>query len=253
MEIAFLRSLNSIIMQSPWHDYSVCRWALDHAIKKRTIDEIHEYLDLDEIANTQIIRNSRLTNILCTVTTLVTKDRFILYSQRGRRVSAVPGSYTSCIAENIHQEFDRSLDPASSNELPSPFRTVLRGIEEEASPRIARALYLQPSLVFLLGLDFELLSFHPDLLFMAFVPFEYKEFQEICRQYPGKDFIEGRIQGISLSDTSGSLSELLSKPNWIPGGKASLIRALEFIDSIQDANPQLQFEDLVRRLEERNR
>ena len=236
-----------------WHDYSVCEWTLDHAVKNRTVDEIQEYLDLDEIANSQIIHNNKLANILCTATTLITVDRFILYSQRGERVSAIPGRLTSCIAENIHQEFDRSLEVTLDNELPSPFRTVLRGIEEEASPKIAQLLHLRPSLVFLIGLDFELLSFHPDLLFVVFIPFEYEEFKEICRQYPGRDFTEGRIQAISRSPNPERLNKLLSDPNWIPGGKASFIRALEFLDSIEEANPNLQLKDIVRRLEERNK
>ncbi len=236
-----------------WYDYSVCEWALDHAVKQRTIDEIQEYLDLDEIANSQIIRNSKLTNILCTATTLITSDRFILYSQRGGRVSAIPGRFTSCIAENIHQEFDHSLEVALDNELPSPFKTALRGIEEEASPKIAHLVRSRPSLVFLLGLDFELLSFQPDLLFVVFIPFSYERFQEICRQHPGKDFIEGRIQAAPISPNRENLNEILSNPNWVPGGKASLIRALEFLDSIEEGNPNLQLEDLVRMLEEKNK
>lgn len=236
-----------------WHDYSVCRWALDHAVKNRTSDEIRDYLDLDEIADSQIIRNNKLTNILCTATTIVTADRFVLYSRRGERVSAIPGRLTSCIAENIHQEFDRSLEEPSMGELPSPFRTVIRGIEEEASPKIANFLRLRPSLLFLLGLDFELMSFQPDLLFLAFVPLTSGELLEMCRQFPGKDFIEGRIQAVSLAPDTGELNRILADTNWIPGGKASLIRSLEFIDSIEETNRHLKFEDLVRSLEERNK
>lgn len=234
-----------------WFDYSVCRWALDHMVKQRTIDEVQEYLDLDEIANAQVVRNNKLTNILCTATTLITSDRFFLYSQRGKRVSAVPDWFTSAIAENIHSESDRSLEVALDNELPSPFKTVIRGIEEEASPKIAQAVRSRPSLTFLLGLDFELLNFQPDLLFAVFIPFNFEEFQEICRQYPGKDFIEGRIQAISPKGEN--LNALLSNPNWIPSGKASLIRTLEFLNSIEEANPGLNLEDLIRRLEERNK
>jgi hypothetical protein len=235
-----------------WHDYSVCRWALDHAIKNRTIDEIDEYVDLDEIANAQIIRNNMLPNILCTATTLITADRFVLYSRRGSRVSAIPGRLTSCIAENIHQVLDCSLEGKVENELPSPFRTVLRGIAEEASPKIAQILHRRPTLLFLLGLDFELLSFQPDLLFVVFIPFGHKELLETCRQYPGKDFIEGRIQAVPISPDPEGLEKLLSDPNWIPSGKASVIRALEFLDSVENASPNLQFEDIIRILEEDN-
>jgi hypothetical protein len=234
-----------------WHDYSVCRFALDHTVKQRTFNEIQEYIDLDEIANTQIIRNNKLTNILCTATTLITSDGFILYSQRGQRVGPIPSRLTSAVAENIHQEFDQSLEEAPSGQLPAPFRTVLRGIEEEASPRIASLIRSRPSLMFLLSLDFELLSFQPDLLFLVFLPLEYEQFKEICRQYKGRDFIEGQIQGFPISDND-RLQELLSNPNWIPSGKASLIRALEFVSAVEAEYPDLQLREIIEKLEEKN-
>lgn len=234
-----------------WYDYSVCRWALDQAVKRRTTDEIQEYLDLDKIADSQIVRNNKLSNILCTATTLITSDRFILYSRRGQRVSSIPGRLTSSVAENIHPVFDGSLQATPDDGFPAPFKTVLRGIEEEISPKIARRVRKHRTSMFLLGLDFDLLNFQPDLLFVVFLPFCYEEVQEVCRQHPGKDFIEGHTQAVSISQNHDDLNELLSEPNWIPGGKASLIRALEFLDSVEEANPDLQFEDLIGTLEEK--
>lgn len=213
-----------------WYDYSVGKFALAQRLKKRTIDELRQYMDLDEIAYSRIIRNNQLGNILCTISTIVTSDGFALYLQRGTQVSAEPGRLTGVVAENIQQVFDRSLEKPLLNELPAPFRTVIRGVEEEASPRLADYLRQNPQSIFLLGLDFDLLSFQPDLLFMIYLPLSYEEIRYLCRQHPGKDFIEGNIQAVALTDTP-HLDTILSSSKWIPGGKASFIRTLEFLDT----------------------
>ncbi len=234
-----------------WYDYSVCKLAVSETIKYRTLKEFQEYVDLEEVAYSRNITSNKIGNILCTATTLVTSDRFVLYCQRGSQVSTEPHKLTSSIAENIHQRFDHSLESQLPNELPAPFRTVIRGIDEEASPEIAQYVRSRPHLIFLLGLDFDLLSIQPDLLFMVYLPFSYSEIQKYCRQYPGKDFIEGNLQAISL-DESEQIDTVLSDPNWLPGGKSSLIRTIEFLEAVQRANPDLSFEEVMERVKNKN-
>lgn len=234
-----------------WYDYSVCKWHLKQKIEHRTLDEFQKFVDLEDIINSRSIKSNKIGNILCTATTIVTLDGFVLYSERSSQVSTEPSRLTSAIAENIHQEFDRSLEPQSSNSLPAPFMTVIRGMEEEVSPKLADQLRSHPHLIFLLGLDFDLVSIQPDLLFMVFLPFGYAQIQSLCQQYPGKDFIEGKLKAVSSEETE-TLDTILANPGWLPSGKASLMRTLEFLDTIQSANPTKQFKELLPLLATKN-
>lgn len=235
-----------------WYDYTVCDWALEHLVENKTIDEIKNYIDLDEVAYSRSVKQSKLSNLLCTATTIVTEDEFILYSRRGRQVSAQSGLLTSCVAENINRDIDQSLETTPSYELPVPFKVVLRGIEEEASPEIVDCLYENLNSVFLLGMDFQLLSFHPDLLFLVFVPMSYEKFRKLCIQSPGKDFFEGKIRAISLSEKH-KINRLLAAHNWVPGGKSSFIRALEFIVANERNYPEFNMEQIVNTVKAKNK
>ncbi|MGL4501807.1 MAG: hypothetical protein ACRCU2_22245, partial [Planktothrix sp.] len=176
-----------------WYDYSVCRWA----VTENSIDP-NDYIDLDEVAELYDIRSNQFPNILCTATTIITKDGFALYSQRSSKVSDKSQTLTSCIAENIHQDFDFSSEKDCIAELPVPFRTVIRGVEEEISPGIADYLKNNNHAIFLLGLDFNIELFHPNLLFMIALPLDCEEVYEQCRQRPGRDFLEGQLKSISI-------------------------------------------------------
>jgi hypothetical protein len=214
-----------------WYDYAVVNWEVGKMLGRRTINEVLSYVDLNEIAISGIIRNVKLSNILDTAITLVTSEGLAAYSQRSGRVFGGKYEYTSCVAENIHQVKDRSLESQVADELPAPFRTVLRGIREELSPSLGE--FIQSRSIFLLGLSFDLQAFHPDLLYMVMLPLSFEDVIEMCRQNPGKDFIEGQIKAVPAVKSSDHLNLLLSESNWTPGGKASLIRAIEFLDAVQ--------------------
>ena len=105
---------------------------------------------------------------------------------------------------------------------------MLRGIEEELSPELRDTV--RPAAVLLLGVAFNLRNYHPDLLFAVFVPYTLDEVTEIVRQRPGKDWIEGKeILGVPVSRERAQQSGILSSTNWLPAGKASLLRTNEFL------------------------
>ncbi|MGL4498921.1 MAG: hypothetical protein ACRCU2_07645, partial [Planktothrix sp.] len=228
-----------------WYDYSVCRWA----VTENSIDP-NDYIDLDAVADLYDISSNQFPSILCTATTIITKDGFALYSQRSSKVSDKSQTLTSCIAENIHQDFDFSSGKDCVAELPVPFKTVIRGVEEEISPGIADYLKTNNHAIFLLGLDFNIELFHPNLLFMITLPLDCEEVYEQCRQRPGRDFLEGQLKSISICpiNNNDSLKDLLLNTNWISSGKASLIRSLEFLRAIGWKNPELYFEDMIEML-----
>lgn len=236
-----------------WYDYSVSKWVLDQKLKYRLTEEVQEYIDLEEIVDSGTIRSNKLTNILCTASTIVTSDGFVLYSRRGRGTEVERRKLTSSIAENIHQEKDGSLRHQQEGEISSPFRTVIRGIEEEASPVLAEYVRSNPQSIFLLGLDFDLLSFQPDLLFAVFLPYSCKKILDICKVTPGKDFTEGQVKGVSGLRNPKNIGSLLSESDWIPGGKASLIRTVEFLRSNMRKYQYTGLNDLIKSLEDKNR
>jgi len=213
-----------------WFDYSVCEWHLDRMLDPLDLGRLRKYVNLEEVARSGTIKNSTLSNILCTATTLVTADAHLVFSKRSDRVSPKHLRFTSCVAENIHQEKDRSLEPESGG-LPTPYRAALRGIEEEVSPRLAAMVRQTPRHLMLLGIDFDLESFHPDLLFLLIWPGSLAEIEVMWKQNPGPDFIEGNLQATPMN--RGAIEQLLLLPDWIPGGKASVIRALEFVSALR--------------------
>jgi len=225
------KHLHLVLGPVGWYDYSVTHWYLDHLLAP-PLDRgrLRKYVDLDDVAESGSIRTNAFTNILCTATTLVTADGFITYSKRSDRVSSQTKKYTSCIAENIHQEKDRSLD-AGVDRLPAPFRTAIRGIEEEVSPQLADLVRANPRHLVLLGMDFDLESFHPDLLFLLAWPGQLQDIQRMVEENPGRDFVEGSMQAVRMRRSE--ISQLLEEPMWIPGGKASVIRAVEFVSTLK--------------------
>ena len=199
------------------------------------------------MAESGILRNNKFSNILCTATTIVTSDGYAFYTSRSRQVSSDKGYYTSAIAENIHQQKDESLTNSQEDELPAPFKTVIRGLEEEVSPAAAEYVKTHPHCVFLLGIAFDLQGLRPDLLFMILFPMTRDTVLKMIRERPGKDFFEGKLQAVSIIDNFEALNSLLADPLWIPGGKASLIRTLEFLQVLQHSNPDVTFEDIARK------
>jgi hypothetical protein len=203
---------------------------------------------------------SRLSNILDTATTILTSDGFIAYSRRSSSVSAVPHRLTSAIAENINRWKD-DADPRDSMSLvnkpgdergdveadnkykpqkvPHPFAAVRRGVGEELSPGLLP--HVGRYAIKLTGISFDLLSAHPDLLFVIAIPLGRNEILEICL-HPGEDSHEGRLQFIPfiplsrLSKADVEINEVLHDPHWTGGGHASVVRALELVDALMENN-----------------
>jgi hypothetical protein len=213
-----------------WYDYSVTHWYLRRLLAPLDRERLRKYIDLDNVALSGSVRTNRFTNILCTATTVITADGFVTYSRRSERVSAQRMKYTSCIAENIHQDKDRSLR-VDSKGLPVPYRTVLRGIEEELSPLLADWARSNPRHLVLLGMDFDLESFHPDLLFLLAWPGHLQEIESMIKDAPGRDYGEGSMLAVRMKRTD--IVGLLDEPMWVPGGKASVIRAVEYIEALR--------------------
>lgn len=153
----------------------------------------------------------------------MTKEGLLLHAQR-KSVSSDSGLWSCSVAENIHPQKDAS--PADPR-VPDPYRTVVRGIAEELSPEISSRVTLDD--VVLLGVCFNLDSMHPSMLFLARVPLSLKEILANCRDTPGKDFMEGVQHWLPGDAESSEWPARLSEEGWVAGGKAAVIRALEFL------------------------
>lgn len=213
-----------------WHDYSVVNEVYAQTLRQAQSKSLEQLINLEEVAD-GCIRNVRLTNIACTDLTLVTADGYAMYSRRSRRVAAAQGLFASAVAENINQDFDRSLRPQKRGDLPAPFRAVLRGVAEEISPNLRE--HLNPNAILLLGLAFNLRNLHPDILFLAATLLNRKAVLELATDFPGKDFVEGNLLSVNITSDSRQLDRILSARNWLPAGKACLMRSIEFLDAIR--------------------
>ncbi len=227
-----------------WEEYSVLRWLTD----RMSVAELNNYVRIDQVAETGKISDSKLHNILGTVTTLLTADGYLLYSRRGKRVSVAENSFTSCIAENISTEKDSSLDAEKNALLPSPFRAAARGALEEMSKGISDYLLANEECnLICLGLSFDLGSYHPDVILFGVLPITFAQVQKIRREDPGEDFFEGHVLGLHLANIQGGEYGDLTLPDWTGSGKASFLRAVEFLNywakaahcELADVIPQL--------------
>ena len=208
------------------------------------MERLRRYIDLDEVARNGDISHSKLSNILCTATTFVTADGYVTYSLRSKRVSSQAQKYTSFVAENIQVKKDRPFQRPQPGELPVPFRTVIRGIQEELSPSLADFVRANPRRLMLLGMDFDLEGFQPDLLFMVAWPRSLAELKDAIVGNPGPDFVEiGEMQAVPLQ--RAAVERLLGEGGWVPGGKASFIRAVEFVEAWRSRYPVEAFPELL--------
>jgi hypothetical protein len=212
-----------------WFDYSIVRWFTDELLARKDYKTLNRYISFDAVAVDGQVKQIHLHNLVDTVTTIITSDGHVFWSARGKRVAVAQGLFSSAVAENIHQEKDRSLDPAANATLPSPFRTVVRGLEEELSPSIAAYVEANPHSVRLLGISFDLGAFHPDLLFLVLIPFSRAELLRVCHEQKGKDFIEGNLKSAALNRGFDELFHHLRTGRWTGAGMASVIRALEYV------------------------
>lgn len=213
------------------------------------IIDTRRYLDLDNIARNGALETVQLSNIVPTATTLLTVDGYAIYTKRSDRVSTGQREFTSAVAENIHRHKDIFDIDKSHDDLPIPFRTVLRGIKEEISPQLTKSV--NPDAIFLLGICFDLKLFVPALLFLVVLPVTLADFWELCRNYKGIDFHEGDLEAVRPLPDEPGLVDILSSSSWIPSGQASLIRTVQFLQAILNESGQ-RFSSIVQKLSNGN-
>lgn len=225
-----------------WYDYAAVdahirgihrqgKCVFEGVMKKRHVDEISQYIDLEEVSR-QRISNSKLTNIVGCAITFLTKDGYLLYQARGDNVQAAQSLLTSCVAENIQRKKDFSMKPRACFDFPPPFNTTLRGIKEEISPKIFNIINENRSSIYLLGVAFDLVFLHPNFLMLVVLPVNYEEFNKNVLDFPGKHWFEGKTRRVHYCDKVAI--DLIFSKDWVPSGKASMIRALEFIEVLME-------------------
>ncbi|MCK6682653.1 MAG: hypothetical protein L6R30_09590 [Thermoanaerobaculia bacterium] len=214
-----------------WYDYSVANqeWAKAH--EYASTDRVRDFLDIERVTRHKEISGVRLTNIVVTVVTITTRDGYVLYSLRSKRLGSYHNRLISAVSENLHQVKDRALDAPVPSVLPAPFRAVLRGIREELSAAVANTIPSEKLL--LLGLSFHLETFHPSLIFLVPLDLTLAEVKQMRRERPGVDFTEGDLLSVRV-DKAEAIDRLLADERWIPCGKASLIRSLEFLRTLAE-------------------
>lgn len=99
--------------------------------------------------------------------------------------------------------------------------------------------HIGPAGLKITGVSFDLHSFHPDLLYVAAVDLTASEILELRQRRPGVGVDEGHLYFVPAEFRNADTQRALREGNWNPGGKASLVRALEIIDHLQ------RYEDLT--------
>ncbi len=229
------KTLRLVFGPLSYFDYAITRRISDASMEDAGIDRLEEFVNIARIAAGEDISLNTLSNIVDTATTVITSDGYLLYVERTTQVSDLPSWHTCAVAENFHAIKDRVDFTSKAEIIGLPFRTVMRGLEEELSPKLNEILesigwdkHLQ-----MLGISFDLEGFHPDLLFLLIVPMTHNEVRKICREFPGKDAaIEGALKSIVISEGGHDMARKLTTTRWTPGGAASVIRSLEYLSAV---------------------
>ena len=229
-----------------YHDYAVARYVSDAALRDKGSYRLSDFLNLKDIAAGSKVTHSSLSNIVDTATTLITSDGQLIYTQRSQVVHGRDTWYTSSVAEGISGTLDKVFSKDVKRILPVPFETVLRGLEEEISPQIKDMVTHQGfQSMICLGMSFDLEGFHPDLLFLIPLSMTFREVQQLCQEYPGKDFFEGKMIGSDIDQGTDEVLATLRRRQWTPGGAASVIRSLEFLNAVSVRMGTSQFKNLI--------
>lgn len=211
-----------------------------------------EQLGISHILSERECSRSRLTTIMSCAITVLSNDGFIGYQVRGKGVSSSPLRITSAVAENINRYLDEThpdtneliqrdttwqdVTKAPDNKydptlgVPHPFAAARRGLGREISPKILD--FVTRNVLKLTGLSYSLERYHPDALFVAAVDCAKDEIVEMRRKYRGEEFDEGQLEFIPANRNDPDTRAVLDDPRWYGGGKASLVRALELIESL---------------------
>ena len=235
-----------------WFDYEGLNGKFRELVGPNPLLEVYEYYTgLSRILSHQDLSKCRLSNIVGTATTLITTDGFVAYARRGERVVRA-GLRTSAVAENLNRYLDdadmdnplslfnpptlelntalRADSTYQPKGVPHPIAAVRRGLSEELSPEILRRVGNR--LPLLTGICFDLVSAHPDLLFIYALPMTAAEIVDLCRKQPGKDYFEGRLNLLRADDQDTKTARTLQCSDWIPSGIASVLRALELLQAL---------------------
>jgi hypothetical protein len=245
-------TLELVLGPLSWFDFEGANGLLRDQLNRGTPTDWKEYVDLENVAQDgNIERCCKLSNLVGNAITIFTSDGKVGYQKRGQRQSSVPGQLTSSVAENINRYLDDS-DPKKPQRLlnlaeqktksgsrvdhlyrpkgiPHPLASVRRGLQEETSRDLLK--HISPFGIKLTGLAFGLDCLHPDLLWIVLVDVSAERFKALRRDRPGTDIREGEIEFVPANFGAAATQEILARPEWVPAGKASLIRAIELIDA----------------------
>ena len=211
-----------------WYDYILANQRFGDPEMARLLNDnynVSDFVDFNSLVRERTVSSSQLSNILTAYLTSTTADGYLVYSQRSRQVASHKNLKISAVSENLHPQKDGVFGPHAAASL---FLGAARGISEELSPTLVPRT--PASDIYLLGLEFHLQGYHPGLLFYLPLSQTRAEVERACRVSPGKDFFEGEVRFVHL-DNLVDLQLVLSQEGWFAAGKASIMRALEFLES----------------------
>jgi DNA-binding winged helix-turn-helix (wHTH) protein len=250
-----LDTLELVLGPVGWYQFEGTNGVIRDQLRQGLQSSYKRYVDLQTLQQDGDLQHRcKLSNMIGNAVTIFTSDGKVGYQQRGQRQSSVPGLLTSAVAENVNRYKDEvSRKDRDSRKLVNPVRydarlntgpddtyrpkgiphlvaAVRRGIQEETSPILMD--YVGSLGIKLTGLAFGLDNLHPDALWIVLMDLTAERFKELRRDYPGKDAFEGDIEFVPATLIASSTQDVLRRPDWVPAGKASLIRAIQLIGAI---------------------
>jgi hypothetical protein len=252
-----------------WYDFEGLNDAFRETLPSIGYVSAYEsFIGLSALVSDGDVSKAQLSNILDNAVTVITADGYVGYQQRGARIASVPGRLTSAVAENVNRYLDetdtqdqqRRLYPLSElnaidessltsdyepTGVPHPFAAAERGIRWELSPDVMQ--HVGTSALRLTGISFDLEALHPNFLYLLPLPISKDRLAEIRTSRPGKEAYEGHLLFMRADAHHPETQAILASKEWIPAGKASVIRAFEVLDEVR-AQHQCSFEMAVKLL-----
>jgi hypothetical protein len=238
-----------------WYDYEGLNEAFREQLQQGPPEQFYEYyIGLSDLVNHGDLSKCRLSNLMETAATIITVDGYLLYAKRTRRVDSSE-KLTSAVAENINRYLDDTIPsnpiqlvhslPQSADEpldsgldaryvpigVPNPFAAVRRGLSSEISPRAADAVPF--TAIKITGIAFDLEILHPTLLFVIFSPLSREDLFELYKREPGSEVYEASLEAVRADSRNNETVAVLRDRDWVQTGKASVIRAMEVIESVR--------------------
>jgi hypothetical protein len=238
-----------------WYDFEGLNDAFRETLPSiGYVSAFESFIGLSALVSDGDVSKAQLSNILDNAVTVITSDGYVGYQQRGARTASVPGRLTSAVAENVNRYLDetdgrdqrRRLHPLSDVDIvgdtnlasdyqpagvPHPFAAAERGIRWELSPDVMA--YVGADSLRLTGLSFDPEALHPNFLYLLALPITKDRLVEICSVRPGKEAYEGRLMFMRADAHHPETQAILVSKEWIPAGKASVLRAFEVLDEVR--------------------